>query len=150
MNNSHHKVAHTCRKCFVINLQEINFRLLLFNFMNLSLNLYMRRPNWFEISLEIRKCKTFTHLSQTDYLQYKIGWYRDMVEVGWWGRCSGWECGVIGFSWWRHQMETFSALLDICAGNSPVSGEFPTHRPATLSFDVFFDLRLNKRLNKQS
>ena len=29
--------------------------------------------------------------------------------------------------WWRHQMETFSALLAICAGNSPVPGEFP-HR----------------------
>ena len=28
-------------------------------------------------------------------------------------------------SWWRHQMETFSALLVICAGNSPVTGEFP-------------------------
>ena len=28
-------------------------------------------------------------------------------------------------SWWRHQMETFSALLAICAGNSPVPGEFP-------------------------
>ena len=28
-------------------------------------------------------------------------------------------------SWWRHQMETFSALLAICEGNSPVTGEFP-------------------------
>ena len=28
--------------------------------------------------------------------------------------------------WWRHQMETFSALPAICAGNSPVPGEFPT------------------------
>ena len=56
-----------------------------------------------------------------------------------------------GFSsGWRHQMETFSALLAICAGNSPVSGEFPTQRPVTRSFDVFFDLRLNKRLSKQS
>ena len=27
--------------------------------------------------------------------------------------------------WWRYQMETFSALLAICAGNSPVPGEFP-------------------------
>ena len=27
--------------------------------------------------------------------------------------------------WWRHQMETFSALLAICAGNSPVAEEFP-------------------------
>ena len=41
-------------------------------------------------------------------------------------------------------METFSALLAICVGNSPVSGEFPAQSPATRSFDVFFDLRLNK------
>ena len=47
-------------------------------------------------------------------------------------------------------METFSALLAICAGNSPVSGEFPTQRPVTRSFDVFFDLRLYKRSRKQS
>ena len=55
-------------------------------------------------------------------------------------------------SWWRHQMETFSALLAICAGNSPVAGEFPAQRPVTRSFDAFFDhdLRLNKRLYKQS
>ena len=47
-------------------------------------------------------------------------------------------------------METNSALLAICAGNSPVPGEFPTQRPVTRSFDVFYDLRLNKRLSKQS
>ena len=52
-------------------------------------------------------------------------------------------------SWWRQQMETFSALLAICAGNSSVPGEFPTQRPVTRSFDVFFDLRPNKRLSKQ-
>ena len=87
-------------------------------------------------------------------------------------------------TWWRHQMETFSALLALCAGNSPVPvnsphkgqweanmmtssngnifrvtgplcgeftgpGEFPTQRPVTQSFDVFFDLRLNKRLSKK-
>ena len=46
-------------------------------------------------------------------------------------------------------METFSALLAICAGNSPVPGEFPTQGPVTRSFDVFFDLRLIKRLSKQ-
>ena len=53
-------------------------------------------------------------------------------------------------SWWRHQMETFSALLAICAGNSPGTGEFPAQKPVTRSFDVSFDLRLNKRLSKQS
>ena len=52
-------------------------------------------------------------------------------------------------TWWRHQMEIFSALLAICAGNSPVPGEFPAQRPVTRSFDVFFDLRLNKQLSKQ-
>ena len=52
--------------------------------------------------------------------------------------------------WWRHQMETFSALLAICAGNSPVSGEFPTQRPVTRSFDDYYDLCPNKRLSKQS
>ena len=26
-------------------------------------------------------------------------------------------------SWWRHQMETFSALLALCAGNSPHKGQ---------------------------
>ena len=46
-------------------------------------------------------------------------------------------------------METFAALLALCAGNSPVTGEFPTQRPATRSFDVIFDLRLNKRLSKR-
>ena len=54
--------------------------------------------------------------------------------------------GMKNSSWWRHQMETFSVLLAICAGNSPVTGEFPSQRPVTRSFDVFFDLRLNKRL----
>ena len=55
----------------------------------------------------------------------------------------------LGLSWWRHQMESCSALLAICAGNSPVPGEFPAQRPVTRSFDVFFDL-LNKPLRKQS
>ena len=39
-------------------------------------------------------------------------------------------------------METFSALLAICAGISPVPGEFPTQRSVMQSFDGFFDLRL--------
>ena len=43
----------------------------------------------------------------------------------------------------------FCALLAICAGNSPVTGEFPSQRPVTQSFDVFLDLRLDTRLSKQ-
>ena len=65
-----------------------------------------------------------------------------------------WQCSVIRFRWkhgaltpavikWKH-------LLALCAGNSPYTGEFPSQRPVTRSFDVFFDLRLNKQLSKQS
>ena len=39
-------------------------------------------------------------------------------------------------TWWRHQMETFPMLLVLC--------EFLSQRPVTRSFDVFFDLCLNK------
>ena len=44
------------------------------------------------------------------------------------------------FSRWRHEMEMCSALLALCASQGPVMR----------SFDVFFDLRLTKRLSKQS
>ena len=47
-------------------------------------------------------------------------------------------------------MELFSVLLAIYAGNSLVISEFPAQRSVTLSFDVFFDPHLNKRLCKQS
>ena len=52
--------------------------------------------------------------------------------------------------WWRHQIETFCASLVLCEGNPPVTGVFPSWKPVMRSYDVFFDLRLNKRLSKQS
>ena len=70
--------------------------------------------------------------------QYFVSWLR--------------QCGfiyslAIVYTWWRHQMEIFSVLLTICAGNSSVRDDFPAQRPVTQSLDVFFDL--NKRLGKQ-
>ena len=56
---------------------------------------------------------------------------------------------LLDFSWWRHQMETFSTLLAIGVGNSPFPSEFPAQRPVTGSFGVYFDLHPNKRLSKQ-
>ena len=41
-------------------------------------------------------------------------------------------------TWRRHQMDIFAALLALCAGNSPVTGEFPAQKPVTRSFDIFF------------
>ena len=80
------------------------------------------------------------------------------MSVDNYGQCSRHSLGVVKprltrppviWAWWCHQIETFSALLAICAGNSPVSCEFPAQRPVTRSFDVFFDLRLTRRLSKQ-
>ena len=78
-------------------------------------------------------------------LQLFLFWYADITVLS----CmvnTRWTHVFLYPPWWRHPMETFSALLAICAGNSPVPGEFPAQRPVTRSFDVFFDLRLNKRL----
>ena len=55
----------------------------------------------------------------------------------------------VSLSWWRHQMEAFSASLALYAGNSPVSVEFRSQRLVTRSFDVLFDPRFNKRLSNQ-
>ena len=67
-----------------------------------------------------------------------VSWLHTLSHIGW--------ITVTMKTWWRHQMETFSTLLALYAGNSPVTGEFPSQRSVTRSFDVFFDLRLNKRL----
>ena len=66
-------------------------------------------------------------------------------------QCDLFGCrGVVG-TWWRHQMETFSSLLALCDGKPPVIWRWiPLTKPVTRSFDVFYDLRLNKRLSKQS
>ena len=65
----------------------------------------------------------------------------------WWRTIESLESfRLIKVIWWRHQMKTFSALLAICAGNSPVPGEFLAQRPVTRSFDVFFDLRWINRV----
>ena len=54
---------------------------------------------------------------------------------------------------WKFMMTSsneniFRVTGHLC-GDSPVHGEFPTQKPVTRSSDVFFDLRLNKRLSKQ-
>ena len=102
----------------------------------------------------IPQCSIFvTEIRTCLHICYKLVhhgifvWCAMICERSYFIRICGRKCIV---SWWRHQMEIFSALLAFCAENSLVTGEFPTQRPVTRSFDVFFDLRLNKRLGKQS
>ena len=47
-------------------------------------------------------------------------------------------------------METLFALQAVSEGNTPMVGGFPSPRPVTRSFYVFFDVRQNKWLSKQS
>ena len=45
---------------------------------------------------------------------------------------------------------TFSALLALCAGNSPVTrAKIRLTKPVMWNFDVFFDLRQNQQVGKQ-
>ena len=94
---------------------------------------------WF-IPITIKKTRLLHTVFEVEYFLLNIFSLRMLPQ---------WE-ELIDKTWWRHQMETFSALLALCAGNSPVTGEFPVQRPMTRSFDIFFDLRLNKQLSKQS
>ena len=55
------------------------------------------------------------------------------------GHCCQGLFKLAASSWWRHQ---------IFRVTGPLCGQFPTKRPVTRSFDVFFDLRLIKRLSK--
>ena len=52
-------------------------------------------------------------------------------------------------TWWRRQMETFSALMALCAENSLVTGEFSSERPVRQTFSCFLWSRLIKQC-KQS
>ena len=56
----------------------------------------------------------------------------------------GWAQNMMASSNWN----IFRVTGPLC-GEFTGPGEFPAQRPVTRGFDVFFDLRLNKRLSKQ-
>ena len=97
----------------------------------------------FNIAVIIRRISESNHAWSClgDFTLYHYKW---MTKKYMWSQM---ELNEI--SWWCNQMETFSALMAICAGNLQVTGEFPAQRPVTRSFDIFFNLHLNKRLSKQ-
>ena len=51
----------------------------------------------------------------------------------------------VNYSWWRHQMDTFTTLLAFVRGLW-----YPSQRPVIRSFGVSFDLRMKKQFSKQS
>ena len=93
----------------------------------------------------------FTEVHMTLYPQNEKRWKYVLIHVMGYivhpmNDTHVWRCIEIWSStWWKK-----SRVTVICVRNSPVTGEFPTQMPVTRSFDVFFDLHLNKRLSKQS
>ena len=98
---------------------------------------------WDYMETTCNSCQNFSHLIPVDKRNY--------IHPMWLFNWSIYQNirNMTIETWWHHQMETFSTLLAIFAGNSLVPGEFPTQRPVTWIFDVFFDLRLNRQLSKQ-
>ena len=76
----------------------------------------------------------------------------------------GYDTGALWGLWIRSSLSSLEAtqiIIDVTErkhfcltgplwGKPPVTDGFPSQRPVTRSFDVFFDLCLNKRLSNQS
>ena len=107
--------------------------------------------------------ESFSWCSRPWALTYPLGRYNmetlsTLLTDHLWGEFSGywWIISGLLLSFYQIYMITssignISALLAFCAGNSPLTGESPpppSQTPVTRSFEVFFDLRLNKRLCK--
>ena len=112
-----------------------------------------------EIAFESFVCKMASILSQPQWVNWPYDSEPDRVttiNLGVW-RASIWlhtypslQKSWLPATWWHHQMETISKLLALYEGKPPVTGGFRSQRSVTQSFDVFFDLRLNKWLKEQS
>ena len=85
-------------------------------------------------------CDRFTNLSD---IMYQGPCRYDIIMI------VNWTCGGSG-PWWRHYMETLSALLSLCEGNPALTSGSHRKRTIMQSFDVSFVVSLNSLLNKQS
>ena len=122
-------------------------------------HLYKSINNVFWMSCKCDKCLPWLWFTPSDST--------DTDGVSWPVPCQPlipWQMGqiiLVALPWIKcwHPYQVKSIILVMtssngpifrAAGNSSVTGEFPSQRPVTRSFDVFYDLRVNKRLSKQS
>ena len=85
-----------------------------------------RRSKWCW-SKSVKKLSSFSELQNVDYISH-----------------------LPDFSMMTSSNGNIFRVTGPFSGEFTVTGEFPSQRPVTRSFDVFFDLRFNKRLSKQS
>ena len=76
--------------------------------------------------------------------------FSDRRNLSWYPVCTRWvdAAGASLGMMTSSNGNIFRVTGPLC-GEFTGPGEFPTQRPVTRNFDVFFDLRPNKRLNKQ-
>ena len=85
---------------------------------------------WTMIFLEIISVACADAVSTSPYINYDVEKH-DYILMNMHTACAVLCSGVtetrswLYVQWWRHQMETFSASLALCAENSPVTGESP-------------------------
>ena len=113
--------------------------------LSLGVSLFMMTSSCLMIELHELLRMTRNHRFQNTL--YCFGWYLKWSVYGCLYEVVDDTCQIVPL-WIKHieselnlyQMETFSALLVICARTSPATGEFPAQRPVTRTFDVLFDL----------
>ena len=104
--------------------------------------------SWMNIFFEWFFIKLWLKCFHVVYITTSYQWFRCIITWSNGDRLNyQWITNIT--TWWRHQIETFFALLAFCEGNPMFTGGFPSQRLVTQSFDVFFYLRLNKRVSKQ-
>ena len=67
--------------------------------------------------------------------------------------CAIWQWSTLeeyGYTWWLIQIGNFLRVTGPLWREPTVTGGFPSQRPVTRNFCVFFGLRLTKRLSRQS
>ena len=97
---------------------------------------------------------TYTYICVCSQVKHGLQFSWDLSHDRWSYPCNG------NLITWKDRLYTANIMMTSSNGNifrvtGPLCGEFtgpgevPTQKPVTPSFDVFFDLRLNKRLSKQ-
>ena len=104
---------------------------------------------WYDIDTDskLRRYKTYTGISIKSVLSgtvWNVVYVSSKIYVSLWPYAEQQNCVMMTSS----NGNIFRVTGPLC-GEFTGPGEFPTQRPVTRSCDVFFDLRLNKRLSKQ-
>ena len=123
----------------------------LFGFFNLqyfNINIYMLRYSLFWEILYIWNIMLFWHINY-GILRFDIVVRRKTLWSMAFDCCHSFSLQIFT-DMMSSSNGNISRVPAFGEGDPPVNGGFPSQRPATQSFDVFFDPRLNKRLSKYS